>query len=101
MKDTWLRCTVIPGQFSSEYAVTAHQANNAEFSLFAPLEYIDCAGDPTLQEPTDAWLRVEVWGQQGEMYLIRLPQPSFESGHFVTVNGDQLKSHEPCGQVAE
>ena len=32
----WLSCTITPGEFSEEFAVTGRQSNGTLFSLFAP-----------------------------------------------------------------
>ena len=48
--ETWLRCTLFPGQFSSELVAVVQSVHGREFSLFAPkadLDYND-APDPAL-----------------------------------------------------
>jgi translation initiation factor IF-1 len=95
--EAWLLCTVTPGQFSSEYAISSVQSNNKEFSLFANRGDVQCESDPTLQEPVEGLLRVQVWEQRGDAVLVRLPQPSFESGQVVTVKASQLKPAKVVG----
>ena len=88
--ESWLRCTVTPGQFTGEYAVRGEQFNGSVFSFFAPEEYVAQAEAVENGRHADAWVRVHVWGQKGNLAVVRLPRESFESGQYVTVPTDQL-----------
>ncbi len=87
--ETCLRCTVAPGQFTGEYAVSATQSNGDGFSLFVDEDLVDW--EPRQVDGRgEGWLRVEVVDRRGDQALIRLPGPSLEGGQFVTVRSDQL-----------
>ncbi len=88
----WLRCRVTPGQFSDEYAVSAKQFNGTGFSLFAPHEYVICDSLPTESLAVEGWIRVQVYDQKDDHFLIRLPQEALEVGYYVTVRSDQLRT---------
>jgi hypothetical protein len=87
--ESCLRCSVSPGQFSGEYAISASQSNGEPFSLFADEELVDIDGG---NGPGEGWLRVEVMDRRGEDVLVRLPSPSLEGGQFVTVRSNQLSA---------
>jgi hypothetical protein len=91
-----LRCKVLPGQFSTEYAVEGEQVNREKFSLFAPDAYVTTEMPPTRDRSVDGWLRVVIWERQGDTAVVKLPRESFESGRFVTVGVAQLQiKHQP------
>jgi hypothetical protein len=92
--DTWLRCTLYVGQFSSECAVVVKSLHSQDYSLFAQksdLEYDDL---PTDDQPADGWIRVDVVEQDPPrgLLLVRLPQSTLENGQFLTVSANQLRS---------
>jgi hypothetical protein len=94
MKD-WLRCRIAHGQFDSEFAASGQQANGKGFSLFVPKAQVECAQEPLPRGHAVGWLPVEVWEEQGDQVLIRLPQPTLEGGQFVTVRSEHLRSNSP------
>jgi hypothetical protein len=96
----WLSCTITPGQFSSEYAVSGQHSDGTGFSLFVPHEYVECDPAPTAQQPVQGWLRVEVWDQKGNLVVVRLPRSTLENGQFVTVTTSQLRAGAPSAKVA-
>ncbi len=55
-----IRCQLYPGQFSSEYAVVVESLSGRVYSLFASRDGVANDREPTLDEPTDGWLRVKV-----------------------------------------
>jgi hypothetical protein len=87
--ETSLRCTVAPGQFTGEYAVSASQSNGEDFSLFMDENLVDWDRSGAGGRG-EGWLRVEVIDHKGDKALVRLPSPSLEGGQFVTVRSDQL-----------
>lgn len=87
-----IRCKVFPGQFSSEYAVKAQQVDGEWFSLFAPVGAVEVEEPATRDRAVDGWLKVTVWEQKGDNFIIKLPRESFESGRFVTVSVAHFKS---------
>src|SRR5437764_12816082 len=98
--DHWLCCTITPGQFSSEYAVSGQQSNGTGFSLFVPHEYVACDRVPTTQQPAEGWLRIEVWDRKGDRVIVRLPRPTLENGQFVTVTTRHVRAGTPTPTVA-
>lgn len=87
-----IRCKVFPGQFSGEYAVEGVQANGEKFSLFAPEKFVEAEESPTRDRAVEGWLKVSIWQQAGERFIVRLPRESFESGRFVTVSVSSFKT---------
>ena len=97
MIHVWLRCMLTPGQFTSEYAVSAQQADGTGFSLFAPNNLVWLGQEPTHEQPAQGLLRVEKWDTKGDLVLIRLPSETLEdAAQFVTVKSTQLDSHPPA-----
>ena len=95
--ETLLRCKVYPGQFSGEYAVSA-DATEGRFSLFVPEQHVSTDETPTRDRPVDGWMKVVLLEQSERAALVRLPRESFESGRYVTVALDHLRSRpEPVG----
>jgi hypothetical protein len=86
-----LICTITPGQFSDEFAVTGRQSNGTLFSLFAPEDSVRCDQRPVEGQSGAAELRVTLCRQAGELAVVRLPQQSLEGGYFVTVAVSLLK----------
>jgi hypothetical protein len=94
----YIRCQIYPGQFSGEFAVSGEQADGEKFSLFAPAKFVKMEREPTRDRSVDGWLDVELWEQQGETFVVKLPRESFESGRFVTVGLEQFQTRpEPAG----
>ncbi len=91
MGEYQLRCKVFPGQFSSEFAVKAVQANGEAFSLFAPVSAVETDESPTRDRAVDGWLKVTLWEKRGDLAIVKLPRESFESGRFVTVSVGSFK----------
>ncbi len=90
--DSWLRCTISPGQFSSEYAVSARDSAGKGFSLFVPKEYV--RPDPTAEG--SGLMQVDVWERRGDDVLVKLPAPLLARGsQFVTVPSSQLLPASP------
>lgn len=84
---SWLRCSVGPGQFPDEFAVGGEKFDGRPFSLFAPR--------PTVQPPKqissgEGLLRVRVFERKGDLVLVKLPGQTFENGYFITVRTHQL-----------
>jgi hypothetical protein len=87
MEQMWLRCSIGPGQFPTEYAVAGVQHNGKSFSLFAPKETVDA---PSAGEGA-GYVRVDLVEKKGELALVRLPAQTFENGQFVTVKLTELQ----------
>ena len=89
----WLRCTIFPGQFSSEYAIQGRLFDNTGFSLFAEKEDLDLefGGEPTFDKPVEGWIRIEIGPQKDDLLLVTLPHPSFENGQVITVKANQIR----------
>ncbi len=86
-----IRCQLYPGQFSSEYAVVVESLSGRVYSLFASRDGVANDREPTLDEPTDGWLRVKVLQQEGNNVLVRLPQSTLENGSYLAVRRDQVR----------
>jgi hypothetical protein len=90
----WLRCTLTPGQFDDEFAVSGHLADGTGFSLFAPKEYINYDQNPSFDHPVSGAIRVELMTRQGGSALVLLPRQALENGRAVTVKAAQLSSRD-------
>jgi hypothetical protein len=92
----WLRCKISPGQFSEEYAVSARDYQNVQFSLFVNESFVEheC---PEISEGVECngRLLVIVLDEKQDLALIRLPGRTFENGSTVTVRDNQLESVAP------
>jgi hypothetical protein len=91
----WLRCRIALGQFDTEFAASGQQVNGKGFSLFVPINQVKYEQAPPPRGHSVGWLPVEVWDQQGDQVLVRLPQETLEDGYFVTVKADQVRSDSP------
>lgn len=87
----WLKCQVLPGQFSGEYAIRGKLFNDRDFSLFAETSDVKFTDEPSMDKFVDGWLKVTAGSQQNDLLLIVLPQPSFENGQTITVRKDQVR----------
>jgi hypothetical protein len=86
-----LRCTVNPGQFSSEYALTVQSFNGKILSLFAARSQVECEITPTPDQSSEGWVTVQIVNRSATHYLVMLPQSTLENGRYISVNADQLK----------
>jgi len=86
-----IRCRLYPGQFSSEYAVVVESFSGRVYSLFASRDDVANDREPTLDEPTDGWLRVKVLEPEGNNVLVQLPQSTLENGSYLAVRRDQMR----------
>jgi hypothetical protein len=96
--DAFLRCQLSLGMFQGEYAVRGKTAEETEFSLFVPEEFVEC-DSPVSDGAIDGWLRVNVLAQANHLMLVRLPGQAFENGRTVTVRESEIErrsSHEPA-----
>ena len=87
----WLRCTILPGQFSDEYVVEGQSANGEGFSLFCPQEFLEFESEPTWEMPVDGWVQVKVLQTKRDVLLICLPRHTLENGLFATVKKDAVE----------
>ena len=87
-KSRWLRCSISPGQFKHEFAVSGATADGKGFSLFLPEDLIetDTEGEPI------GWIQVVEVGRNENMdqALVRLPRPA-ELGSMITVRVKDLR----------
>ena len=89
---TYLHCTVGRGQLGGEWAVRCSSYSGEQFSLFVPNEFVEAERD----EGGAGWLRVDILQKDGARALVRLPAPTFENGHTVTVGLNQIKTGTPA-----
>lgn len=87
----WLKCKVMPGQYSGECAIKGRLFNDKEFSLFAEKRHVNFEGNLSIEKPIDGWLRVERGQQEGNLVVVNLPQPAFENGRNIIVKTEQIK----------
>jgi len=87
---SWLRCKVSPGQFTGEFAIKGKLHNSADFSLFAPVEYVKVESAPGQDKCVDGTISVNILDSQNDLVLVSLPQPTFENGRTITVKKDQM-----------
>jgi len=92
MSETWLRCSITPGQFTGEFAVEGELYNGEGFSLFARQDDIECAEFPMTGQSASAWIRADVLDEKADLRLVRLPQSTLENGDTVTVRSGQLRT---------
>ncbi len=85
-----LRCTLFPGQFSSELVAIVRNSSGREFSLFAPKTDLDYEVQPTRDGPVEGWVKVQVLQCERDLCLVRLPRTTLENGQYVTVAVSQL-----------
>jgi hypothetical protein len=95
MEMKWLMCSISPGQFPTEYAVSGTQYNGAPFSLFASGESVV---PPVGAIEGLGAVRVQVIDRRDGLALVRLPAQTFENGHHVTVSESEL-STEPAARA--
>jgi hypothetical protein len=96
METQWLPCSVSPGQFPNEYAVSGTQHNGKGFSLFAPREKVVA---PVSGEG-EGLMQVEVIDRRDDLALVRLPAESFETAsRHVTVNAKTLQANPTLQKV--
>ena len=86
-----LRCKLLPGQFSTEFAVVVETFNGQSYSLFASMDDVTCEEMPTQDVPTVGWLRVGVIERGDDTAVVRLPQSTIENGQYLSVKIDQLR----------
>ncbi len=94
MDTNWLPCSVSPGQFPNEYAISGAQYNGKPFSLFAPQETVRLTADAG-----DGFLQVDILDRKGDLVLVRLPAQTFENGQYITVQAVQLRSAPQLSKV--
>ena len=97
--ETWLRCKVSPGQFSSEYAVQGEAFDGTGFSLFAPVQTVDLARVPSDGEIVDGWIQVVIEDRKDDLCLVRLPRQVIGYNEYVTVRAEQLESRRSRQEV--
>jgi hypothetical protein len=96
--ETWLRCGVSPGMFDHELGVQGQQADGSAYSLFAPREAVDPAGQTlTRGQIVPGSVQVEIIERRGNLVCVQLPGETFQNGYFITVTADQLKARPRQG----
>jgi len=88
--EAWLRCTLLLGQFNWELAVVVRTSEGKTFSLFAQKEDLRCEELPVGEGAVKGWIQVMVVQQDGDLFLVRLPQSTLENGQYLTVSADHL-----------
>lgn len=96
----WLRCKVLPGQFSNEFVVKGQSANGEGFSLFCPEEFVEFEGEPSFAHPAAGWIQVQVVETAKGVRLVCLPRDAFGGGPYVTVKADEVE-RRPVRQKAQ
>ena len=89
--ETLLQCEVSPGLFSGEVAVRGRAADDAEFSLFIPDDFVEFEAMVVDAGPVAGWICVEVLATEGSLLLVRLPGQTFENGQTITVRDSQVE----------
>ena len=87
----WLKCKVMPGQYSGECAIRGYLFNDNEFSLFADKNDVDFDGELSIEKPIDGWIKVMPGPKKGDLLLVSLPQPAFENGRNIIVKKEQVR----------
>ena len=86
-----LKCLISRGMFSGEVAVRGESAYGAEFSMFAPSDFVEADLAQAATGPVEGWLCVEVLQREGPLMLIHLPCQTFENGQTITVRDSQVE----------
>ena len=94
----WISCTIGPGQFSDEFAVSGRDYRGKGFSLFAPANVLQFSEQPTPQ-PVQGYMLVRILDSKDSLRLVKLPARPMENGDVITVSADQL-SRRPAHQTA-
>lgn len=92
MNARWLACTISPGQFPTEYAVSGTQQDGTPYSLFAPA---DAVAPPDGAAEGPGHVRVQLVDRRAGLALVRLPAQTFENGFHVTVSESDLRADVP------
>ena len=87
METKWLPCSVSPGQFPNEYAISGTQHNGKGFSLFAPASAVY-----QIPDREEGFLQIRVVDRKNDLVLIRLPAQTFENGQHITVQAALLQT---------
>jgi hypothetical protein len=91
----WLRCRLAPGCFDTEFAASGKQANGQGFSMFIPKDQVQYEQEPPPRGHAIGWIPVDVWEWSQDCVVVHLPQPTLESGQYVTVKTDQVSADLP------
>jgi hypothetical protein len=84
-KTFWLKCSVVPGYWTNEYAIVSTTADGSRFSLFVPSEFV------TVYPSSDKGLvRVQLLDSKGDLSLISLPGNPLERSSTIKVHSNQL-----------
>ena len=86
-----LTCTVSHGQFSGEYAVSIEVFDGTRVSLFAGESDVELDSPLTGDDSVAGRIQVEILQQSGDLLLVRLPQPTLESGQTITVKSEAIQ----------
>ena len=87
----WFSCIISPGQFTGEFAVRGELFDGSGFSLFAQSEDIRFKEEePSEGKSVDGWIRVSLLDQKEDMFLVSLPQSTFENGQAITVSAARV-----------
>ena len=89
--EQWLKCKVLPGQFSNEYAVIGETFDGRDFALFAPTEFVQVDREPARSEQVAGCVRVIVEAAKDDLRLVCLPRQTLGNGSRVTVRLNQLR----------
>ncbi len=81
MKTMWLKCEVLPGQFTGEFIVKSTDIHGIYFSLFVTEAELDTNHEH---------IRVLEIERTANRVLVSLPAPTLENGNTVTVDGGKL-----------
>jgi hypothetical protein len=81
----WLKCSIVPGFWTNEYAVAGRTSDGTSFSLFVPGEFVT-----TTPSTHEGLVRVQLLESKGDVSLVSLPGNPLESASTVNVNRNQL-----------
>lgn len=90
MREGWLECTISPGQFSGEYAVSGILFDGAGFSLFADRNDLRYVGEPEKKQSVEGAIRVFTLASRDNLVLVALPQGTLENGNTITVKREAV-----------
>jgi hypothetical protein len=74
--DALIRCTVKPGNFSTEFAVTISSTSSGPISFFVDRSFVEFSGDWPNEKGVEGGLKVVLLKQEPDYSLIQLPPQS-------------------------
>ena len=89
--EQWLKCKIMPGQFTGEYAIQGELFDSTTFSLFASEADVQLDEKPVNDKPVKGHIRVILCESKDGLSMVSLPRPTFENGRTITIKANMLE----------